>query len=122
MDEDDNKRLVYVLYDGRWVIDEKSKSRRYVDHQVKIIMAAASRYFYYPYKGPYDWLIHKICEELGVDSKTMKHSIKMSFDPKFGSNNKGMKIENDDNFSVFLHLIENDPNFKNCPIVVEWEK
>ncbi|KAF4349993.1 hypothetical protein F8388_017571 [Cannabis sativa] len=117
----DKKTLIYILYDGMWIIDENSKSRRYVDHQVKIIMQE-DRFMGYPsYDGPYDWLIDKICKELRLDSKTIKNSIKISFDPKFGSNNKGMKIENHDNVSVFLYLIKNDPEFKKCPIVVEFE-
>ncbi|PON74385.1 hypothetical protein PanWU01x14_052170 [Parasponia andersonii] len=98
--------IVFIVYGGRW--DDNNK---YVDHQVKIIMVQEGI--------TYTSLTEKICKELGSDP-TMK-SIKMSFDPKLGTS-RGIAIENDENVAVFLYLIQNDLDFKRCPLVVEIEE
>lgn len=98
-----SKSTIFIKYGGKW-----DSSNKYVKHKVKIILVEPTI--------KYDELLEKLCKELQLtDDRTR---MKISFDAKTGDS-KGMEIENDDDLSVYLHLLTNDPDFKKCPIVVE---
>ena len=64
-------------------------------------------------------LLEKICKELNLDQSLT--SIKILFDDKIDTR-KGMRIENDGNVVVYMHLIKNNKEFKKYPLIVETEE
>lgn len=99
------KILIYIAYNGRWTSNNK-----YVDHQVKITMVQEGIGFLE--------LQETIYKELALDSS--ESSLNILFDTKMDTS-RGMTIENDNNVAIYMYMIQNEEEFKRCPLIVEIE-
>ena len=101
-----DKTMIYVAHNGIW-----NASNKYVDHEVKIMFVE--------HDIKYVDLPEKIHKELNVDRRLS--FVKILINAKMDTTRE-MKIENDDNIGVYVHLIKNTEEFNTCPPVVEIEE
>ena len=106
MNTEIDKTMIYGAHSGTC-----NASIKYVDHEVKIMFVE--------HDIKYVDLLEKICKELNVDR--ILTFVKILFNAKIDIT-KEMRIENDGNVGVYIHLIKNTEEFNMCPLVGEIEE
>ncbi|XP_062112499.1 uncharacterized protein LOC133823664 [Humulus lupulus] len=101
-----DKIMIFVVFNGRW-----NANNKYIDHEVKILMVEKDI--------KYVDLVNKIYKELKLNERLI--STNLIFDANMDTS-KGMKIESNGNFQVYLNLNKTVEELKKCPLIVEVEQ
>ena len=97
--------IIFIAYGGRW-----DSNNKYVDQLVKIMMVPEATMFTKMRK--------RISKELNLGEN--KRILRILFDTKIETS-KGMTIERDQNLGTYFLLIKIDPEFKSCPMIIEFK-